>query len=195
MHRARFYSHRKIARSAWHEKRVAIRPPMKISVTSTEAILQELAAWSQLAHDVLRASKRTLEKSTVRTAKQQLIRHHLRHVTQLRDWLRRHKASVRFTRQSPAGWAEVIEAMRSRDEYVAIASCALLERAVLAAYERAADHLWLENDAMRLVRRQRLVMKCCHSRYLRRPTPSRDRATHTAAARRPAFVTSLAVAG
>jgi hypothetical protein len=167
---------------------------MTIPATSSESVLQELAAWCQLAHDVLRSSQQPLEKVSVRTLKQQLLRHHTRHLAQLREWLGRRKAGGRFARKRPEAWAEVVNAMRSRDEYVAIAGCALLERAVLAAYEKAADHIWLENTAMRLVRRQRLVLKSCHAQYLRRPTSPGERATRAATGSRPAFSALVAIA-
>jgi hypothetical protein len=125
------------------------------------------------------------------------MRQHQRHLAQIQAWLGRRKHDGTFPRKRLDAWTEVIRATQSNNDYVAIAACALLERAVLAVYERAIDHLWLNNTALQLLRRQRLVLKCCHARHLRRPRreslePQRARPAATRPAS--AFGTSLAVA-
>ncbi len=87
--------------------------------------------------------------------KRHLARMHRRHLAQLREWLP--ESDLR----SPEGtnqraWTEIGAALQARDERVVRAACALLHRAVVAAYERTARQASGDTGVMQLIAQQKL---------------------------------------
>ncbi len=137
--------------------------------------MQDLAAWCELARDVLQNAWDRVDSEGLRLLKSHLLRQHAAHAGELHVWLER------FASDGPAA-APVIHPMRdlaaalsSPNEAVVLSACALLERSVLAAYARATDSVALDAATMRLVRRHKLELKCTFEHYLRRVQTWRER--------------------
>ncbi len=139
---------------------------MDLTPASTEMVVRQLAAWSAFAREAFATTTHELEDAEIRALKQHLARQHKSQRMQLDAWLSQRTRAPRNDIKPPAEWKEVTLAMASRSKHVVLTACALLERAVLAAYERAADVVWLEASAHRLVRRHQLELRCCRDHYL-----------------------------
>jgi hypothetical protein len=127
---------------------------MKPTLQSSEAALRELAAVCELAHEALNSSTPVVVPSRVRNVRRKLSRRHASHLTQLKGWLNAKRANRRGKVRRPQAWSELLAALSAQNEHVAASALALIERAVLAAYERAAESIWLDQAVRRLVRRQ-----------------------------------------
>lgn len=167
---------------------------MQLTQTTSITAVQELAAWCEIARDALASSSSEEQDPGLRALKQHFVRQHANHLARLQAWLREQGGAASPPARPAEAWAQVTAALHSPDEHVVIAACDLLERAVLAAYDRAADRIWLENAARRLIHRQRLELRVCRDHYLRRVRSWRERAARTTEARASAPLGGFATA-
>jgi hypothetical protein len=65
-------------------------------------------------------------------------------------------------------WSDLAAALRSANEDVVLGACGLLERAILAAYERAGSCPSMTPWMRRLIHLQRQELKCCYAYFMRR---------------------------
>lgn len=157
--------------------------PMNTASSRATTTLMELAAWCRFSHDLLTAGSPASVPEGVHAMKRQLARVHRRHLGQLREWL------PGLERRQPEGtgqraWTEIAAALQATDERVVRAACALLHRAVTAAYDRAASQAQGDQDLARLVAQQKaevvqgfrdaLMAQPVRSEGLLQPVPVRD---------------------
>lgn len=133
-----------------------------------DAALLDLAAWCRLAHEMLNPDPEQAESPRMRVLKQELQRVHRRSLLQLRRWTGEGEIRTDQATHRPKAWNEVEAALNAPDDRVALAACALLQRAVLAAYDRAADRAWSSPEALQTIRNQKQELTTVYNTYSRK---------------------------
>ena len=142
---------------------------MNDTPSSPKAVLTELAAWCELAQSALKRSLRPTQPEDLRTFKQHLVKQHSTHKKQLRAWTHSNRGThSRNRRPKSDAVVELLEGLSASDEYVALSSCALLERAIIAAYERASRGVDLDSSITQLLRRHKSELRACQDHHPRR---------------------------
>jgi len=134
---------------------------MNQTTPAIDPAVHDLAVGCIVAHAVMASSQTAADSRPIRMLKRHLLRIHRRHLDRLCGHGLQPAARVR-TGLRNLTCSDLCSALQSANDEVVIGACRLLERAMLAAYDRTLARASVGSHLRRLLVRQRQELKSCH---------------------------------